>query len=98
MIYDLKESGMRIKAMRKSKGITQEKLAEEVGLSLEAISKIERGIRGASVEVLYDISRYFDTEMEYVAFGIKKTVDFYGIEMPKDKLEMVKNVVKAIVE
>ena len=98
MIYDLKESGMRIKAMRKSKGITQEKLAEEVGLSLEAISKIERGIRGASVEVLYDISRYFDTEMEYVAFGIKKTVDFYGIEVPKDKLEMVKNVVKAIVE
>lgn len=98
MIYDIKESGMRIKAMRKSKGITQEKLAEEVGLSLEAISKIERGIRGASVEVLYDISRYFDTEMEYVAFGIKKTVDFYGIEVPKDKLEMVKNVVKAIVE
>lgn len=98
MIYDLKESGMRIKAMRKSKGITQEKLAEEVGLSLEAISKIERGIRGASVEVLYDISRYFDTEMEYVAFGIKKTVDFYGIEVLKDKLEMVKNVVKAIVE
>ena len=76
MIYDLKESGMRIKA----------------------ISKIERGIRGASVEVLYDISRYFDTEMEHVAFGIKKTVDFYGIEVPKDKLEMVKNVVKAIVE
>ena len=37
------ELGLRIKMLRTEKGLTQEKLAEALGISLEHIGKIERG-------------------------------------------------------
>jgi XRE family aerobic/anaerobic benzoate catabolism transcriptional regulator len=35
--------GKRIEALRRKKGLTQEKLAEQVGLSMKHIGEIERG-------------------------------------------------------
>lgn len=98
MYYDIKESGLRIKELRRKSGMTQEELAEKVCVSLETVSKIERGIRGASIEVLDDIARCFGVDMEYLAFGRKRTVDFCGIQVPEDKIEMVLKVLRAIVE
>jgi transcriptional regulator with XRE-family HTH domain len=40
----VKEVGRRLKQIRKAAGITQEKLAEKAGLSVEYISRLERGI------------------------------------------------------
>ena len=34
-----------IKALREARGLTQEQLAEKIGVSIETISSIERGIK-----------------------------------------------------
>jgi len=39
--------GVRLRVSRKQTGITQEKMATATGLSVESISKIERGIFGS---------------------------------------------------
>ena len=44
MIELAKAMGKRIKEIRKSAELTQEKLAEKTGLSVEYISRIERGL------------------------------------------------------
>lgn len=44
MYYDQKESGKRIAALRKKKGLTQEQLAEKLNISTSTLGKIERGI------------------------------------------------------
>lgn len=36
------ELGLRIKSLRTEKGLTQEKLAESLGISVEYVGKIER--------------------------------------------------------
>ena len=41
MYYDQKESGKRIAALRKEKGLTQEQLAMRLNVSPQAVSKWE---------------------------------------------------------
>ena len=46
MYYDLVESGKRIRKLRKQNGLTQEQLADLLGVALNTISRIEVGSRG----------------------------------------------------
>lgn len=46
MYYDIKESGKRIKELRKKAGMTQEGLANRLNMSTVAVSNMERGVNG----------------------------------------------------
>lgn len=48
--------GKRLQALRRQAGITQEQLADEIGLTVESISNIERGIFGPKFENLEKIA------------------------------------------
>jgi transcriptional regulator with XRE-family HTH domain len=61
--------GRRLKVLRKQRGLSQEKLAEMVGKSVDAISSIERGVSTPLLETVYDLSvvlgvRLFDLYRE----------------------------------
>ena len=45
MYYDLVECGKRIKALRRKHGLTQEQLAEQLGVAANTIARIETGKR-----------------------------------------------------
>ncbi|WP_331351771.1 helix-turn-helix transcriptional regulator [Cellvibrio sp. UBA7671] len=51
-----KQFGKRLQQVRSSRGLTQEELAEKVGLTIESISNIERGIHGPSFDNLEKIT------------------------------------------
>ena len=46
MYYDLIESGKRIRALSKEHGLTQEELAEQLGVAANTSARIETGNRG----------------------------------------------------
>ncbi len=50
-----KQFGKRVQQLRLAKKMTQEELAEHVGVSIESISNIERGIHGPSFDNLEKI-------------------------------------------
>jgi transcriptional regulator with XRE-family HTH domain len=54
-----KTIGAAICAQRESMGVTQEKLAEAVGIATETISRFETGKLLPSVEKLVDMATYF---------------------------------------
>lgn len=54
--------GARIQQIRKSKKITQERLAEAIGLDTPNLSNIERGKRFVSAETLEKIIHALDVE------------------------------------
>ena len=56
--------GRKIKHLRIENDLSQEKLAEHVGLSREHISCIERGKNLASIDSLYKISEFFNIEIK----------------------------------
>ena len=58
MKYKVNEKlGKRIRKVRRDKKMTQEELAEKVGLHYTTISRIERGISNAPVQTIDKIAK-----------------------------------------
>ncbi|HEY9576627.1 MAG TPA: helix-turn-helix transcriptional regulator [Pseudobacillus sp.] len=51
------QSGRRIRAFRKLKGFTQERLAHQIGVSVSVLGEVERGSRPLTDELLKEISK-----------------------------------------
>lgn len=69
MYYDLKESGKRIRELRRQHGLTQEKLAEQLGIALNTVSRIEIGYRGVSVDLAIELVLLLNTTLDYIYMG-----------------------------
>lgn len=54
---------MRLSKIRKAKGLTQSALAEMAGVEQPTISRIERGSKGVTLDVLSDIADALDVEI-----------------------------------
>ena len=59
----LKLFGKNLRKVRESKGFTQEQLANELGLEISQISRIERGVINTSIYTLYQVSTFFDIDV-----------------------------------
>ena len=69
---NLIEIGGRIKAYRKSIGISQERLAEMINVSPHYIYEIERGTKTMSLETFVTLSEALNLSADYILFGNKK--------------------------
>ena len=74
----------RILYLRKSKGISQEKLADKVGVSRQAVSKWESEQSMPDVEKIIIMSDYFNVTTDYI---------LKGIEVVENKEEKSKEIV-----
>ena len=57
---DSKKVGKYISKLRKEKGLTQEKLAEKIGVSSKTISKWETGINIPDTNLLFELSKEYN--------------------------------------
>ncbi len=62
--------GDRIRTRRIMLGLSQEKLAESLGITFQQIQKYERGVNRVSASQLYRISGVLDTPISYFFEGI----------------------------
>lgn len=69
MYNEIENIGCRIRHLRKGKRITQERLAEELNVSLDHLAKVETGKRRCSLEVLIDIASFFGVSLDYLILG-----------------------------
>ena len=58
------EIGNQIKALRQRRGITQEEMAQHLGVTPQAVSKWERGVATPDISLLPDISAYFGVTID----------------------------------
>lgn len=102
MNIDYKLIGERIKRARKSRGITQEKLAEQLNVSIGYVSQVERGITKISLDLLGAISSILDCDVgslvsesatrsnEYMESEIMNEIKKLDYRKKKFILEMIK--------
>lgn len=55
--------GNKLRELRFSKGFTQEQLANELGVEISQISRIERGVINTSITTLYSISKVLNVDI-----------------------------------
>ena len=63
MNVDYKLIGERIQKARKAKGLTQDVMAERLGVSIGYVSQVERGITKISLDLLGAISSVLDCDI-----------------------------------
>lgn len=83
------EIGQRISALRKNRGITQEKLAEELDVTIKHISEIERGLSSLSLPKLVHTAQFLDCSMDYLILG--RSNEVITSLLPDSILEILKS-------
>ena len=85
MACDIKRSGERIRQLRIQGGYTQEKLAGTLNIDRSLLSHIEAGKRGCSVDLLIQLSRFFDVSLDMLVLGENRSVPG---EVERNQLKM----------
>ena len=95
----LVEMGERISLKRKEKCLTQEQLAEKVGISLQTVSNIECGKKAARPESIAKICVVLDTTADFIMLGKKSEEDLKGIiktisVLPEKEYRVITDIVQ----
>ena len=56
----------RLKELRKQRGISQLKLAMDLGMNQNTVSRYENGEREADYQTLINIADYFEVSLDYL--------------------------------
>ena len=70
---DQQKIGRFLKELRKEKGITQEQLAEQFSVSNRTISRWENGNNMPDLDILIEISDYYEVDLREILNGERKS-------------------------
>lgn len=76
--------GLRIRMRRKELGISQERLAEAVGLTFQQIQKYERAANRVSASKLWELARALRTNIAYFYEGL---TEMEADHLPRDRMQ-----------
>jgi transcriptional regulator with XRE-family HTH domain len=89
--------GENIKILRKRKNITQEELAEYLGISFQSVSKWERGEGFPDITMLPDLADFFNISIDdLIGAGRVSGGDLYDLYKQAREYEIAGKVEKAI--
>ena len=105
---DIKRAvGKRIKVVRQGNGLTQDQLAEQLGLSSKYISGIERGVENPTMDILLRVAKVLNIEpYNLFLFGesedsgkaLRKGIKKMLREADREKLQLYFDVMRKILE
>ncbi|MCD7780039.1 MAG: helix-turn-helix domain-containing protein [Candidatus Gastranaerophilales bacterium] len=85
-MIDIEQIGYKIKEIRKSKKISQEKLAEKVLMNTRSILRIENAQTIPNLDTLNKIAKALDVNI----------TDFFETKIFKNKKEIIKDINKCL--
>ena len=97
--------GSRIKSLRRGKGLTQEALAERIGISSKYLSSIERGKENPTLDTLIQLASALNVELfEIFLYAheisnskeLKEGIQSLIEEADMDKLRFVTKLLRAV--
>ena len=79
--------GQRIQDLRKAEGLTQDQLAQKIGVSMAAIRNYENGLREPNSKAMAALERYFRVSGEYLRGEIDRDSFFRQSEAIQGQLD-----------
>src|SRR5271170_346974 len=71
--------GLQVRLRRKELKISQEKLAESLGLTFQQVQKYEKGANRVSASKLYEIARALQASIDYFFRGLADPAEMPGV-------------------
>ena len=78
--------GKRIKGIREEKNLTQQQIAEALGVSVHTISKYEQGQREPSLEVMSKIADILEVELFELMVDKDEVLKKWNVQLDNDQL------------
>ena len=66
---DLVKTGRLLQELRKEKGLTQEQLAEQMGVARRTVSRWETGSNMPDMDILIDLSDLYEVDLREILSG-----------------------------
>ena len=100
---NLAKIGKRISERRKSMGLTQEQLAEQMDVSIQMISNLERGIKAIRIDNLIRLSEILNVSTDYILTGQYSNSDINILaeqisQLAEDKRKMIEVLVASCLQ
>ena len=76
---NLEEIGTRISCQRKLLGYTQEQLAAKMGVSIQMVSNLERGIKSIRIDNLVRLCQILQVSTDYILTGKQTSLDSHHL-------------------
>ena len=93
--------GQRIQKIRRAKGLTQQQLAEMVGISTNYLSDVERGKSSARIDKLVAIINALGCSADDVFADVinvnDESVDISATKLTPKQLNLISDIIKEIV-
>ena len=70
---DLVKTGRFLQELRKEKGLTQEQLAEQMGVARRTVSRWETGSNMPDMDILIDLSDLYEVDLREILSGERKS-------------------------
>lgn len=95
---NLEKIGKRISERRKLMGLTQEQLAEQMDVSIQMISNLERGVKAIRIDNLIRLSQILNISTDYILTGKQTPDDMDTLadqisQLEEDKRKMIEVLV-----
>ncbi len=92
MYYDIKRSGKRIHQLRIHNGYTQEAVAQALNIDRSLLSHVEAGKKGCSVDLLIQLSLFFEVSIDYIVLGTVHS-DLIRLNSTKQVKESIESLI-----
>ena len=102
MQYEGWKVGENIRQLRKGKNLSMSDFCEQFGKSESHMRMVELGHRKISLDMLYELMAFFDTDADHILGVYAKTdssesVDAMLWELPDEQREYIKGVVSFMI-
>lgn len=91
-IYD---RGLRLKELRKKRGLSQKEAAAYLGLKAASISAYESNSKTPSVEILEKMAILYRTSVDYI-LGLSERTNLYIDDLSKSQQDSVTKIVEIL--
>jgi transcriptional regulator with XRE-family HTH domain len=79
--------GLRIRLRRKELAVSQERLAEAIGLTFQQVQKYERAANRVSASKLFEMARALNTNISYFYEGLPDMPAPVGADKPREAVQ-----------
>lgn len=83
-----KHVGERVRLARLSRGLSQEKLADAIGVTFQQVQKYENGHNRISASRLYACARYLGVDILYFYQDVEKITNLSAPELASENIAM----------